>query len=379
MIPTLINIVYSFLAFHIVKNKMYDCDTSQDAPHYYGYAAAISSFFLTAISCFFIPQANIYIATYAPLIILPAIYTFSSPTLRPQYYLHKLLYLLLYTSVVILAVVNLYIIVIISVQLVKFFSVVPILDFMTGTRWHPDSENPEDSFGVIPLLLGTGLVTITALSFAIPLGILAVIYITEYAPKSIRVILKSKLEVLTGIPTIVYGYIAVNTVNPLIRNLGQAADVYISTECALGAGVVMGIMIIPLITSLSYEVISSVPKSLRYASLALGATKAETFFKIILPVIFPGLLSSILLAFSRAIGETIIVLMAVGVTAQMTFNPLSSVTTITVQIVKLLLGDHSFESLESLSAYALGGLLFIITWFINAIAILVVRKYKKQL
>ena len=285
----------------------------------------------------------------------------------------------IWLSVLIVIIINICILSLLLSKTFVFFYNVSIFDFITGTRWHPESDEITNSFGVIPLILGTILVTTTSLMLAIPFSLLATIYITEYAPKNLRNIVKSKLEILTGIPTIVYGYLAITTITPAVKFLGTILHINISSECSLSAGIAIGIMIIPLITSLSYDVIMSVPKSLKYASLALGATKLETFSKITFPAAFPGILSAILIALSRAIGETMIVLMTVGSTAHMTFNPLESITTITVQIVKLLAGDQSFDNLSSNSAYVLGLLLFSLTWILNAISFLVIKNYRKKL
>jgi phosphate transport system permease protein len=213
---------------------------------------------------------------------------------------------------------------------------------------------------------------------ATPLGLYSAIYLSEYASRQTRKRIKPVLEILAGIPTVVYGYFAVVTVAPAIRSLGETVGLSIASESALAAGLVMGVMIIPFIMSLSDDVINSVPNSLRDASLALGSTKAETVTKVIIPAAFPGIMSAVLLGISRAIGETMIVTMAAGLSANLTLNPLESVTTVTVQIVTLLVGDQEFDSAKTLAAFALGLVLFAVTLLLNIIALQIVKKYKEQ-
>ena len=216
------------------------------------------------------------------------------------------------------------------------------------------------------------------MSVAVPVGLYSAIYLAEYAQPKLRAVAKPALEILAGIPTVVYGFFAALTVAPMIVDLCRAVGLSASSESALAAGLVMGVMIIPFVSSLSEDVISAVPQSLRDGSLAMGATKAETIRKVVLPSALPGIVSALLLAFSRAIGETMIVVMAAGLAAKMTANPLESVTTITAQIVTILVGDQSFDSPKTLSAFALGLTLFFFTLMLNIIALRVVRKYREQ-
>jgi phosphate transport system permease protein len=234
------------------------------------------------------------------------------------------------------------------------------------------------SFGMVPVFLGTLLITIISIAIAVPLGLMAAIYLTEYARSRTRDFLKPILEILAGIPTVVYGYFAVVVVAPFIKNLGTAFGVEIASESALTAGLVMGIMIIPFILSLSDDAINAIPTALRDASLALGSTKSEMIRKVVLVAAFPGIISGVLLAISRAVGETMIVTMAAGLSAKMTLNPLDSVTTATTQIVTLLVGDQESDSPKTLAAFALGLVLFIMTLIFNIIALVVVKKYKKK-
>lgn len=255
-----------------------------------------------------------------------------------------------------------------------FFGKVSAIDFIFGTQWSPQSL----LFGAIPLFVGTILVTIIAMLVAGPLGLYSAIYLSEYASRRLRSYVKPILEILAGIPTVVYGYFAALTVAPLIRGWGASIGLDVASESALAAGVVMGIMIIPYILSLSDDVINSVPQNLRDASYGLGATKSETIRQVVLPAALPGIMGAMLLGVSRAVGETMIVVMAAGLGANLTLNPLESVTTVTVQIVTLLTGDQAFDSPKTLSAFALGLTLFIITLLLNVVALKTVKKYREK-
>lgn len=267
---------------------------------------------------------------------------------------------------------------------IQFFIKVPVTDFLFGTIWSPqtalraDQAGSSGSFGAIPVFMGTLLITLIAMTVATPLGLYSAIYLSEYASRNFRAKVKPVLEILAGIPTVVYGYFAVVTIAPTIRGFGQSIGLDIASESALTAGLVMGIMIIPFILSLSDDVINSVPNALRDASLALGSTTAETVTKVVLPAAFPGIMSAVLLGISRAIGETMIVTMAAGLAANLTINPLESVTTVTVQIVTLLVGDQEFDSAKTLAAFALGLSLFVVTLILNIVALRIVKKYKEQ-
>jgi phosphate transport system permease protein len=258
----------------------------------------------------------------------------------------------------------------------RFFQEVSVFEFLTGLTWAPTANPPK--FGFLPLLTGTLLIMTTALCVAGPLGLLSAIYMAEYASPTMRSIFKPMLEMLTGIPTVVLGFFAALTVAPLIRNMGQYFGIGVASESALAAGLVMGMMLIPVISSLSDDVINAVPQSLRDGSYAMGATKSETIKNVVLPAALPGIVSAFILAISRALGETMIVVMAAGLAANLTANPLASVTTITVQIAMLLVGDHEFDSAKTLAAFALGFVLFVFTLVLNYIALRVVQKYKEQ-
>lgn len=269
-------------------------------------------------------------------------------------------------------------------EALRFFQVISFSDFLFGLDWSPqtamraDQAGSSGAFGAIPVFLGTFMIALIAMMVAIPIGLLSAIYLSEYAGSKFRAWAKPVLEILAGIPTVVYGFFAALTVAPLIRDIGQAAGLSVSSESALAAGLVMGIMIIPFVSSLSDDVIHAVPQAMRDGSLGLGATHFETIRYVIIPAALPGIVGSILLAVSRAIGETMIVVMAAGLSANLTFNPLKAVTTVTVQIVTLLVGDQEFDSPKTLAAFALGLLLFVFTLILNFIALRVVRKYREQ-
>jgi len=267
---------------------------------------------------------------------------------------------------------------------IRFFGHVSITDFLFGLHWSPqmalraDQAASEGAFGAVPLFAGTLLISAIALIVAVPVGLMSAIYLAEYARPNVRSFAKPALEVLAGVPTVVYGFFAALTVAPFIRDVGQSLGLSVASESALAAGLVMGIMLIPFVSSLSDDVITAVPKAMRDASLGLGATRSETIKKVIFPAALPGIMGGILLAASRAIGETMIVVMAAGLAANLTANPLQAVTTITVQIVALLTGDQEFESAKTLAAFALGLMLFITTLLMNVVALHIVKKYREQ-
>lgn len=266
----------------------------------------------------------------------------------------------------------------------RFFSSVNVFDFLFGLQWSPqtairaDQVGSSGAFGAVPLLVGTLLISAIAMLVAVPVGLFSAIYLSEYADHRVRAVAKPLLEVLAGIPTVVYGFFAALTVAPFIRDSGSLVGLDVASESALAAGLVMGIMIIPFVSSLSDDVINAVPQSMRDGSLGLGATRSETVRLVVLPAALHGIVGSILLAVSRAVGETMIVVMAAGLAANLTLNPLESVTTITVQIVTLLVGDQEFDSPKTLAAFALGLMLFVITLLLNIIALRVVRRYREQ-
>lgn len=266
----------------------------------------------------------------------------------------------------------------------RFFKVVSWWEFLFGLEWSPqiamraDQAGSSGAFGAVPLFAGTMLISLIAMLVAVPAGLMSAIYLSEYANSELRRWMKPLLELLAGIPTVVYGFFAALTVAPFIRELGESMGLAVASESALAAGLVMGVMIIPFISSLSDDVINAVPQAMRDGSYALGATQAETIINVIIPAALPGIVGGVLLAVSRAIGETMIVVMAAGMSAKLTANPLEAVTTVTVQIASLLVGDQEFDSAKTLAAFALGLVLFVVTLLFNVIALHIVRKYREQ-
>jgi phosphate transport system permease protein len=266
----------------------------------------------------------------------------------------------------------------------RFFARVSVVEFLFGVHWSPqtalraDQVGSSGAFGAIPVFWGTLLITLIAMVVAVPIGLMSAIYLSEYATPRLRAWAKPLLEILAGVPTVVYGFFAALTVGPTMRAFGESLGMSVASESALAAGSVMGVMIIPFVSSLSDDVISAVPRSLREGSYGLGATQSETIRKVVVPAALPGIVASVLLAVSRAIGETMIVVMAAGLAANLTVNPLEAVTTVTVQIVTLLVGDQEFDSAKTLAAFALGLGLFVVTLSLNVIALVVVRRYREQ-
>jgi phosphate transport system permease protein len=267
---------------------------------------------------------------------------------------------------------------------IQFFSRISPIEFLFGLQWSPQTAlraeqvGQSGAFGAVPLFYGTFMITLIAMAVAGPIGLYAAIYLSEYASPRARAIFKPMLEVLAGIPTVVYGFFAFLTVGPAIRAAAAFVGIDAPTQSALAAGLVMGIMIIPFVSSLSDDVINAVPQTLRDGAYALGATKSETVQHVVLPAALPGVMGALLLAVSRAVGETMIVVMAAGRAANMPINPLESVTTITVQIVALLTGDQEFDSAKTLSAFALGLVLFVLTLVMNIVALRIVQKYREK-
>lgn len=389
-------IILSSLSYLFAKKKIIFLVNNyrmkpRSQPIYYGiYFGGInfflSSFFILAI-CFYEFMGNKVNYTYGYLLILAlfsiqTIYIYSS--LRGNFRAHetceKIFRWLLYFAAFISVIITIAILFTILFEATKFFKIIPIEDFIFGIKWSPQSNNYRNEliFGVVPVLTGTILITVIAMVIALPIGLFSAIFLAEYVNKSTRNRIKPIIEILAGIPTVVYGYFAVLIVGPFIRFLGEKLGLVVSTESALSAGIVMGIMIIPFILSLSEDAINAVSQTLRDAALALGSTKAETIVKVVLPAASAGIMSSVLLAVSRAIGETMIVTMAAGVSAKLTFNPLESVTTFTAQIVALLVGDQEFGSPKTMSAFALAITLFIITMIFNIWAMIIIKTSEKK-
>jgi phosphate transport system permease protein len=312
------------------------------------------------------------------------VYKKINPKLRARNHVEEIIKVILICCSTVAIFTTMGIVISVLFEAIRFFQMVPITEFLFGTQWRPqialrvDQVGGSGSFGAIPVLAGTFMIAGIALSVAVPIGLMSAIYLSEYANPKFRAWAKPIMEILAGIPTVVYGFFAALFVAPFIRNTGEMLGLNVSSESALAAGLVMGIMIIPFVSSLSDDVINAVPQTMRDGSYALGATKSETITRVIIPAALPGIVGSILLAASRAIGETMIVVMAAGLAANLTVNPLEAVTTVTVQIVTLLVGDQEFDSPKTLAAFALGLLLFTVTLVLNIIALYVVRKYREE-
>jgi len=307
-----------------------------------------------------------------------------SPHLRARNQVERLIQILLIASSTIAIFTTIGIVLSVLFEAIRFFRIIPITDFLFGLDWSPqmairaDQVGSSGAFGAVPIFLGTAVISAIAMVVAVPVGLMSAIYLSEYAGRRFRTVAKPVLEILAGIPTVVYGFFAALTVAPIIRDTGGVLGLDVSSESALAAGLVMGVMIIPFVSSLSDDVINAVPQSLRDGAYGLGATHSETIKQVVIPAALPGIVGGILLAVSRAIGETMIVVMAAGLAANLSVNPLQAVTTVTVQIVTLLVGDQEFDSPKTLAAFALGLVLFLITLVLNVIALYVVRKYREQ-
>ena len=424
--------VLSFIGFYLGKRKSIKLSQNiklASLPSYYGYLAMLYILIPTLIAwfvllvgenfvlekylflilkeflismsgsevqLFFIQFKNLFLLlTYLVIFLVTAIALYLvnkkiSPTFKSQRDVEKIvnLFIQLCSYIAILITVGIFLSLVF--ETINFFGYVNPLDFLFGINWNPnkafvidssdviDKDILKDAFGIIPLMTGTLLVAFLAMLVSIPLGLMSAIYLAEYAPKRIRDISKPVIEILAGIPTVVYGFFAALVVAPKIADLGEYIGLDVSSESALAAGLTMGVMIIPFVSSLSDDVIGAVPQSLRDGSYALGATKSETIIKVILPSALPGIIGSFLLAISRAIGETMIVVMAASLQANLTINPLEPTTTITTQIVTALTGDTEFDNPKTLVAFALGLTLFFATLLLNYFALRTVKKYREQ-
>lgn len=311
-------------------------------------------------------------------------YSRVSPNFRARTRVERTVMALLLVASLIAIITTLGIVVSLLFESIRFFSMVSPIEFLFGLNWSPqvairaDQAGSSGAFGAVPLFWGTIFIgAIIAMIVAIPLGLMSAIYLTQYAAPRVRSWMKPILEILAGVPTVVYGYFAAITVAPAIRDFAMAIGIPSSTESALAAGLVMGIMIIPFVSSMADDSIAAVPQAMRDGSLAMGATESETIKKVLVPAALPGVVGGVLLAVSRAIGETMIVVMAAGLAANLTINPFESVTTVTTQIVQLLTGDQEFDSPKTLAAFALGLVLFLVTLALNIIALRVVKKYRE--
>ena len=339
------------------------------------------------------PMLSVALISVSALSALVCLKFFVRQDFRAREYVEGFIRWMLMASAMVSVVTTIGIVISVLMESLNFFAKVNPMDFLFGTEWNPGAaftestgrveENSAAKFGSLPLFWGSFYITFIALVVSIPIGLFSAIHLSEFASKPVRMIAKPALEILAGIPTVVYGFFAALTVAPLVRDAGLAMNELFSLNItvdglnALAPGIVMGIMIIPFISSLSDDIINAIPNSLREGSLALGATRSETVAKVIIPAAMPGIVSACVLAFSRAIGETMIVVMAAGSRANLSINPFEGMTTVTVKISEALTGDTEFDNPATLSAFALGLLLFVITLILNMFAVMTIRKYKK--
>ncbi|WP_422393758.1 phosphate ABC transporter permease subunit PstC [Pseudodesulfovibrio cashew] len=304
------------------------------------------------------------------------------PSLKARSLVEGLIVKMLFVASLVSIFTTIGIVLSVTFEAMKFFDVVNIWDFVTGTTWNPDEavagRDVQGVFGSIPLFAGTFMITAIAMVVAVPIGLFSAICMSEYASPAFRKVAKPALEILAGIPTVVYGFFAAITVSPLVVHAAEYFGLQADYTNALSPGLVMGVMIIPLISSLSDDVISSVPNSLREGSLAMGAYRSESIKSVVLPAALPGIVSAFLLAVSRAVGETMIVVMAAGLRANLTWNPLEGMTTVTVRIVDAFTGDQAFDSPETLSAFGLGLVLLVVTLLLNILSLVVIRRFRQQ-
>ncbi len=359
-------------------------------PGYHGWFSAI----ITGLSAFLVLIVGVSAGLRLPIILIGMVVlaligsylatTRISKDFKARTYVEYFIKSILVLCSIIAVFTTLGIILSLLFESMRFFNKVSFVDFLTGLQWSPqmamrdDQVASEGAFGAIPVFTGTFLIMAIAIFVAAPIGLLIAVYLSEYASKRTRKVIKPIIEILAGVPTVVYGFFALLTVGPVIRAFAESLGYSVPTQSAITAGLVMGIMIIPFVSSLSDDVINAVPQSMRDGSYALGATKSETMTKVVFAGALPGIIGALLLAISRAIGETMIVVMAAGKAANLTGNPFEAVTTVTVQIVALLTGDQEFDSPKTLAAFALGLMLFLITLMLNFIALMIVRRYRAR-
>jgi phosphate transport system permease protein len=306
------------------------------------------------------------------------------PQFRARNEVERIIGFLLVLCSLVAIVTTLGIVVSLLVESLRFFERVPPAEFLFGLNWEPQIPIRSDqvaglgAFGAVPVFWGTIMVSLVAMTVALPIGLLAAIYMAEFADSRTRTIVKPLLEILAGIPTIVYGFFAVLVVSPFVRGLGASIGVDVSPTAAIVPGAVMGIMLIPFISSFADDALMAVPQAMRDGAIGLGSTHAETIRLVLLPAALPGIVGGVLLAVSRAVGETMIVVMAAGLTATLSLNPLDGVTTTTVQIVTLLIGDTEFDNPKTLAAFGLGFMLFLATLLLNIVALHIVKRYREQ-
>ncbi len=359
---------------------------------YHGYLAGwligIPTFVVLSLLLTFAPNMSRLVAfalvAATALGMFAIAYTLARPDFRARTHVERIVQAALGACSVVAVLTTLGIIASLLYESILFFAEVSPIEFLTGLQWSPqtalraDQQGQSGAFGAVPVFTGTFLVMAVAIVVAGPIGLMIAIYLSEYANKRVRSIVKPVIEILAGIPTVVYGFFGLLAVGPTIRAFGESMGFEAPTQSAIAAGSVMGVMIIPLVSSLSDDVINAVPQTMRDGSYALGATKFETTSNVVFAAALPGIMGAFVLAISRAIGETMIVVMAAGRAANLTANPFEAVTTVTVQIVALLTGDQEFDSAKTRAAFALGLVLFVITLVLNVFALNIVRKYREK-
>ena len=389
--------VFAVAAFYLT-NRFTPPEDRQESNRYHAYYAVSATLFGAFFLFFIIVALKALMPSYHRLFdILNFFSSFAAAAVavyhsrrllaekkRARCGFEKLAMLLLLLSACLAILITGGIVVSVAAEAYRFFTLVPVNEFLFGIEWSPQIAIREDqvgasgSFGLVPVMVGTFLITAIAMFFAAPIGLASAIYLSEFADAKFRARVKPVIELLAGVPTVVYGFFAVVTLSPLLRSLGASIGVDIVGESALVAGIVMGVMLIPFIASLSEDALFAVPISLRQGALALGATRYEAATQVIFPAALSGIVAGLLLAVSRAVGETMIVVMAAGISANLTINPLEAVTTVTVQIVSLLTGDQAFDDPKTLAAFALGLSLLLITLVLNGAAMLAVRRFREH-
>jgi len=387
-------VVAYFLATKKTYSVKFEGETFQSTPGSYGWYAIVCTLFPALLASFLaaILQLTGIVEVPGTALIATAIAIAAGglwvalmtikPSLRARAIVEQLIVKLLFVASLVSILTTVGIVLSVTFEAIKFFDMVSLWDFLTGTTWNPDEavagKDTQGVFGSIPLFAGTFMITGIAMLVAVPIGLFSAICMAEYASPTFRKIAKPALEILAGIPTVVYGFFAAITVSPMVVSAAEFFGIEADFTNALAPGLVMGVMIIPLISSLSDDVITSVPGSLREGSLAMGAYRSETIKTVVLPAALPGIVSAFLLAVSRAVGETMIVVMAAGLRANLTWNPLEGMTTVTVRIVDAFTGDQAFDSPETLSAFGLGLVLLVVTLILNVISLVVIRRFRQQ-
>lgn len=369
----------------ILRAKITDKNVSS-LPIHYVYCFVLWSFILVCLILLVVD--NLLLSLIASFVVIVASLLFIKKKFQIGFNSKKHLEFCGKNLLALTAGIGILITLVISVSIlfeaVRFFKMVNFFDFLFGLSWNPQMAITEDqavgqsAFGVIPVFLGTILIMLIAMFVAVPIGIMGAIYLCLYAKSKVRDYVKPIIEILAGVPTVVYGYFAVISIAPFFRHIFAAINIDVAAESALAAGFVMGVMIIPFILSLVDDALNSVPRALKDGALAMGSTKSEMIKKVVVPSAMPSIIGAVILAVSRAIGETMIVVMAAGLVAKLTFNPLDAVTTATAQIVTLLTGDTEFDSPKTLAAFALALTLFVFTFIFNVIALVVIKNYKKK-